>query len=399
MSDNRAALEGIRVLDFSHVFQGPVGTQLFADFGADVIKVERPGQGDWSRDWGPFIRDVSMPFASLNRNKKSITLDLRKEAAKRIAQQLAQSSDVLVHNFRPGVMDKLGLGYESLSQLNPRLVYASSSGWGDDGPYARRARPGHDLVARAEAGWFIDLGEGEPPIPGGISIDYPTGLMLMIGILMALVSRERTGSGQLVTTDLYSVALHAHAWDAAELLNHDRIDHRGGVGITEDAIQKAFRTQDGYIELSPVFSQNALRDISVAMGLGDLSQDPRFHADADRLANAGELNALLAQRFLDKSTAEWIAALEPQGVLCGEIRSFEKATQDPQTSANEMIVEMEHPRAGKMQFLGTPVRLHSTPATFRIPPPDLGADNKTVLADLGYTVEQISDLEHQGVLG
>lgn len=399
MSDNRAALEGIRVLDFSHVFQGPVGTQLFADLGADVIKVERPGQGDWSRDWGPFIRDVSMPFAGLNRNKKSVTLDLRNEAARRIAQQLAQSSDVLVHNFRPGVMDKLGLGYEALSQLNPRLVYASSSGWGDDGPYARRGRPGHDLVARAEAGWFVDLGEGETPIPGGISIDYPTGLMLMIGILMALVARERTGCGQLVTTDLFSVALHAHAWDAAELLNHDRIDRRGGVGVTEDAIEKAFRTQDGYIELSPVFSQNALRDISMAMGLGDLSQDPRFHADADRLANAGELNALLARQFLDKTTAEWIAALEPQGVLCGEIRSFDKATQDPQTGANEMIVEMEHPRAGKMQFLGTPVRLHSTPATFRTPPPDLGADNKTVLADLGYTAEQISDLERQGVLG
>lgn len=399
MNIQRAALEGIRVLDFSHVFQGPVGTQLFADLGADVIKVERPGQGDWSRDWGPYIRDVSMPFASLNRNKKSITLDLRKEAAKKIAQQLAQSSDVLVHNFRPGVMDKLGLGYETLSQLNPRLVYASSSGWGDDGPYATRGRPGHDLIARAEAGWFVDSKEGETPIPGGISIDYPTGLMLMIGILMALVARERSGRGQLVTTDLFSVALHAHAWDAAELLNQSRIDRRGGVGVTEDAIDKAFRTRDGFIELSPVFSQNALRDISVAMGLGDLSEDPRFHADADRLANAAELNAILARRFLDNTTAEWIAALEPQGVLCGEIRSFEKATRDPQTSANEMIVEMDHPRAGKMQLLGTPVRLHSTPATYRTPPPDLGADNKTVLAELGYTTEQIADLERQGIFG
>lgn len=399
MNMNCAALEGIRVLDFSHVFQGPVGTQLFADLGADVIKVERPGQGDWSRDWGPYIRDVSMPFASLNRNKKSITLDLRKEGAKKIAQQLAQSSDVLVHNFRPGVMDKLGLGYETLSHLNPRLVYASSSGWGDNGPYAARGRPGHDLIARAEAGWFVDSKQGEPPIPGGISIDYPTGLMLMIGILMALISRERTGRGQLVTTDLFSVALHAHAWDAAELLNQSRIDRKSGVGVTEDAIDKAFRTRDGFIELSPVFSQNALRDISVAMGLGDLSEDARFHADADRLANAGELNSILARRFLDNTTAEWIAALEPQGVLCGEIRSFEKATRDPQTSANEMIVEMEHPRAGKMQLLGTPVRLHSTPAIYQTPPPDLGADNKTVLAELGYTTEQIVDLERQGIMG
>ncbi len=398
-STARGALEGIRVLDFSHVFQGPVGTQIFADLGADVIKVERPKQGDWSRDWGPYIADVSMPFASLNRNKRSVTLDLRKDAAKKIAQQLAQRSDVLVHNFRPGVMERLGLGYEELSQLNPRLVYASSSGWGDKGPYAERGRPGHDMIARAEAGWFVKVEEDAPPIPGGISIDYPTGLMLMIGILIALVTREQTGRGQLVTTDLFSVALHARAWDAAELLNQSRIARKSGVGLTEQVIDKAFRTLDGFIELSPVFSQNALRDISVAMGLGDLSQDPRFCAESDRLAHAAELNAILATRFLEKTTAEWIATLEAQAVLCGEIRSFEQATQDAQTRANEMVVEMEHPRAGTLQLLGTPIRLHSTPATHRTPPPDLGEHNKAVLAELGYTAEQITELERQGVLG
>jgi crotonobetainyl-CoA:carnitine CoA-transferase CaiB-like acyl-CoA transferase len=399
MDTNRGALEGIHVLDFSHVFQGPVGTQLFADLGADVTKIERPGQGDWSRDWGPYIHDVSMPFAGLNRNKRSVALDLRKDAGKTIARQLAKRADVLVHNFRPGAMERLGLGYTDLCKENPRLVYACSSGWGDEGPYVKRGRPGHDMLARAEAGWFVNLSKDEVPIPGGISVDYPTGLMLMIGILVALVARERTGQGQQVTTDLFSVAMHAHAWDAAALLNKSRIDRRSGVGVTEQAINKAFRTSDGFIELSPVFSQNALRDISVAMDLGDLSEDPRFEKDDDRLDNAAELNSILAARFLEKTTAEWIAALEPQGVLCGEVRSFEQAAQDAQLRANQMIVEMNHPRAGMLELLGTPLRLHSTPATHRTPPPDLGEHTKIVLAELGYTPEQIDDLERQGVFG
>ncbi len=396
---NRAALEGIRVLDFSHVFQGPVGTQLLADFGADVIKLERPGQGDWSRDWGPYVREVSMPFAGLNRNKRSITLDLRQEAAKKIALQLAQRADVLVHNFRPGVMERLGLGYPQLSQQNPRLVYAYSSGWGDQGPYVERGRPGHDVLARAEAGWFVNIGDDKLPVPGGISVDYPAGLMLMIGILAALVAREQTGRGQLVTTDLFSVALHAHSWDGVELLNRERLDRKSGVGVTEQVIDKAFRTRDGLLEISPVFSQNALRDISTAMGLGDLSADRRFHAENDRLAHAGELNAILARRFLEKTTAEWIATLEPQGVLCGEIRTFEQAAQDAQAGANQMVVEMEHPRAGNLSLLGTPLRLNATPATHRTPPPDLGEHNQVILKELGYTAEDIAKLAQQGVFG
>lgn len=387
-----AALAGIRVLDFSHVFQGPVATQLLADYGADVIKVERPGAGDWSRSWGPFIDGVSMPFANLNRNKRSIAVDMKQPAGKEIVLQLVQSADVLVHNFRGGTMEKLGLGYDDVQVMNPRLIYASSSGWGDTGPYVERRRGGHDLMARAEAGWFYQADPGTPPAPAGISIDYPAGLMLAQGILLALLARMQTGRGQQVTTDLLSVAFHAHAWSGAEALNRGRIHQVDGVGATEAAIDKVFRTQDGWLELSPVFSENSLRDISLAMGLGDLSDDPRFRTPQDRLANRNAMNAILAEHFLADTTENWIARLEPQGVLCGKIRSFDEAADDPQIAANGMIVEMEHASAGPLRLLGTPLRLGDTPPSYRIAPPELGEHTRAILGELGYGGEAIDTL-------
>jgi crotonobetainyl-CoA:carnitine CoA-transferase CaiB-like acyl-CoA transferase len=394
-----AALEGIRVIDFSHVFQGPVGTQLLADYGADVIKVERPGVGDWSRSWGPFINDTSMAFAGLNRNKRCLAVDLKSEAGKEIVLQLVQSADVLVHNFRPRVMDRLGLGYQDLKELSPGLIYAYSSGWGDDGPYVERGRAGHNVMALAAAGWFEPKEPGGLPVRVGMSADYPAGLMLTIGILTALAARERTGEGQLVTTDLLSVAFHAHAWESGAVLNRERVEDKSGLGVTEQVIDKSFRTRDSLIELSPVFSPNALRDISVAMGLGDLSQDPLFSSEERQLENKEELNAVLAERFLEKTTEEWISILEPQRILCGEIKSFEEATEDPQIHANEMVVEMEHPRLGGLRLMGTPLRLYGTPPSYRRPPADLGEHNREVLSELGYSEEEIDKLEEQGVLG
>ena len=399
MNNGSMALEGIRILDFSHVWQGPLATQILADFGADVIKFERPGVGDWSRSWGPFIDGMSLPYAGLNRNKRCVTIDLKSEAGKKIVLKLAGSADVIVHNFRPGVMEKLGLGYEDLKNINPRLIYASSSGWGDRGPYVERGRPGHDLLARAATGWFQELIPGKPPFPGGISADQPAGLMLAIAILIALAAREKTGVGQLVTTDLFSVALYSHIWESAAVLNKERVHNVNGIGATEEAIQKSFWTQDGLIELSPVFSDNALRDISVAMDLGDLSQDPRFSNVERQLAHKEELNDLLAERFLEKTTKEWISSLELHGVLCGEIKTFEEAVCDPQTEANHMVVEMEHPRLGTMRFLGMPIRLYGTPPSLRVPPGDLGDHNHEVLSELGYSPEEITVLAGQGVFG
>jgi crotonobetainyl-CoA:carnitine CoA-transferase CaiB-like acyl-CoA transferase len=392
-------LSNIRVLDFSHVYQGPVGTQLLADYGADVIKVERPGSGDWSRAWGPFVKDVSLPFANLNRNKRSITVDIKSDEGKAIVRKLVQSADVLVHNFRRGVMEKLEFGYDDMHAINPGLIYASSSGWGDEGPYVDRNRGGHDMMARAEGGWFIDLGEGQAPIPGGISVDYPSGLMLMLGILTALLHRERTGEGQQVTTDLLSVAFHAHAWEGATELNADLVDAPARVGGTEAAINRAFRTRDGAIELSAVFSDNALRDISTAMGLGDLSQQPQFATESLQVENSNELNATLAARFIEKTTDDWITELEPQGVLCARVNTFLDASEDEQVLANNMIVQMQHPRAGKLRVLGTPLRLHRTPPVHDRHAPDLGADSRAILEEAGYDAATIDKLCAEKVIG
>ena len=392
------ALEGIRVLDFSHVYQGPVGTQILADYGADVIKVERPGSGDWSRAWGPFAKGVSMPFANLNRNKRSITVDMKSPEGKELILKLVKSADVMVHNFRKGAMSKLGLGYEDVVEVNPEIIYASSSGWGDHGPYADRNRAGHDMLARAEGGWFVFYDKDKPPIPGGVSIDYPSGLNLIIGILIALISRGKTGRGQHVTTDLLSVAFHSHAWDAAARLNKDKIDRPAAVGGTEAAIDKAFRTADGFIEISPVFSNNALRDISEAMGLGDLSLDQRFSTEDLQIANREILNSILAQRFMDKPTAVWLEELESKGVLCARINTFDDVAKDPQIACNNMIVEMEHKNAGTLKLLGTPVRLYGTPPTLRNCPPDLGQDSEAIAREIGYSEEEIEALKKKKVL-
>jgi len=396
---SKKALEGIRILDFSHVYQGPVGTQILADYGADVIKVERPGSGDWSRAWGPFVKDVSMPFANLNRNKRSITVDMKHEDGKEIIRRLVKSSDVMVHNFRQGVMEKLGFGYDDLKEINPSLIYAASSGWGDTGPYAERGRAGHDMMARAEGGWFVFYDEDQPPIPGGIGIDYPAGLNLMIGILIALVHRMRTGEGQYLSTDLLSVAFHAHTWDAAARLNADKIDRPAAVGGTEAAINKSFKTMDGNIEISPVFSKNALKDISTAMGLGDLSQETDFSTEELQIENKDRLNAILAKAFLQKTTDKWMEELEGQGVLCARINRFEDTACDPQIACNNMIVSMEDPAVGELKLQGTPVRLNGTPPELKSFPPCLGQHSREVALEIGYSEEEVTQMEEKGILG
>jgi formyl-CoA transferase len=323
---------------------------------------------------------------------------MKSPEGKELIMKLVKSADVMVHNFRKGAMSKLGLGYEDIVEVNPEIIYASSSGWGDHGPYADRNRAGHDMMARAEGGWFVFYDKDKPPIPGGVSIDYPSGLNLIIGILIALISRGKTGHGQHVTTDLLSVAFHSHAWDAASRLNQEKIDRPAAVGGTEAAIDKAFKTANGYIEISPVFSSNALRDISVAMDLGDLSEEEKFATEDLQIENKDDLNGILAKRFLEKTTEEWLEELESKGVLCARINTFDDVAKDPQIACNNMIVEMEHKEAGKLKLLGTPVRLYGTPPSLRHCPPDLGADSEAIAREIGYSDEEIEELKKNNVI-
>ncbi len=400
MQNDLKILEGIRIIDFSHVFQGPMCTQYLADFGADIIKVERPGSGDWSRSWGPFVNDVSLPFLGLNRNKRSLAVNLKNETARKILLELVKTADVLVHNFRPGVMEKLGMGYEDVKHLNPRLIYVFSSGWGDEGPYVDSARGGHDLMARASTGLFEPIGTDGLPLPAGISADYPAGLTIGWGILLALLARNKTGKGQFVSTDLLSVAFHANTWKSTQWLNRDKVDKEGTLAIIETVIQPSFRTKDGFIEISPVFSDNALRDLSQAMGLGDLSQDRRFDTIEKQVSRRTELNAILAEQFLEITTQDWIAKLEPLGILCARINSYAEAADDPQLRINKMVMETRHPRAGSIKLVGTPLRIRNCDESFRTnSAPELGEHNSEILGELGYSAEQIRQFKQNGVFG
>jgi crotonobetainyl-CoA:carnitine CoA-transferase CaiB-like acyl-CoA transferase len=341
---------------------------------------------------------MSLPFAGVNRNKRSLVVDPRTPAGKEIILRLARDADVLVHNFRPSVMKKLGLDYASLEKINPRLVYASSSGWGDEGPYVARDRKGHADMAAATGGRFR-FDENGVPTPPGISMDIPAGLLLCNGILIALLERARTGRGQQITTDLLSAAVMTGVWDAPEFLNPSTGARRDDdLRLTEAALPKVWQTRDGYFEISAVFSPDALRDISMAIGLGDLTQDPRFATTPKRLENKAALAEIMAQRFREKTTAEWLAILEPRDVLCAEINRFEQAVHDPQLQANQMVAEMDRPGVGNIKVLGTPIRLSRTPSTGRLPAPFLGEHTEAVLRELGYVPAEIETFRTQGVI-
>lgn len=394
MIEKNGPLSGITIVDFTHVWQGPVSTQLLGDLGANVIKIERPDVGDWTRRWGPYINGFSMPFAGLNRNKKSVAIDVKSRLGKEVVFRLLKNSDVLVHNFRPGTMEKLGFGYDELHEKYPHLVYAVTSGWGDRGPYVERQRAGHDVLARAATGWFEPHGSGGLPIPVGMSLDYPAGLTLTIGILSALLYREKTGKGQRVSTDLFSVGCHANTWNATAILNKERVPvDSDGIGAIEDLIGKSFRTQDGFIELSAVFSDHLIRDISTALDLGDLSQDERFGSMKAFTRNYREFNRILATQFATRKTDEWVLKLEAAGVISGRINTFEEAMNDPQAVANEMIISMDTNVVGVLKLLGTPLRFSDSRASFRIAPSILGEHTREVMSDLGFNEAEIAEME------
>ncbi len=392
-------LRKIKVLDLTQVMAGPFCCQLLADMGADVTKVEPPGTGEQSRRSLGFRMkgDDTAAFLAVNRNKKSVTLNLKEDAAREVFYRLARDADVLVENFRPGVTKKLGIDYETLKELNPRLIYASISGFGQTGPYAMRA--GYDLIAQGMSGVMSVTGEpGGPPAKCGIPIgDLSAGLFCAFGILTAHVAREETGEGQHVDTSLFEGALALSIWETAELWATGRIPQPFGSAHRLTAPYQALKTSDGYINVG-ANNQRLWTRFCVAMGREELAEDARFVTNDDRMKNRAELTGELEKTLVEKSTKEWEEIFLEAGFPVGPIHDYGQVFEDPHTLAREMMVEMDHPVEGTVKGLGIPVKLSETPGEIRHAAPLLGEHTEETLKGLGYSEEKIADLRERKVI-
>jgi formyl-CoA transferase len=377
-------LEGVRVIDFTQVMLGPCATQMLADFGADVIKIERPGAGDLSRN---FMGDASEAgqnnavFCSLNRNKRSVEIDTKSEAGRQMVYDLVRVSDVVVDNFRAGVMDRLGFGYEALKAINPRIICASGTGFGEKGPYAHKG--GQDVLAQAMTGVMEKT--SDPSIPRSIYpttlCDYTAGMHLVQGVLAALLAREKTGHGQKVSVSLYDSIIAMQMQEAAQWSKHREILNWAAMPLTG-----LFDAIDGPLVIVGAFKQNPLRDICTALGIEDLS--PQYPDLASQRANKPFLQDTFRKQIATNTVAHWLARLEEQDLLCAPVRSLGVALDDPQTAINGMFIDIDHPILGSLRLLGSPVHLSDAPAELRHVPPRLGEHTDEVIAEFGLARDQ-----------
>ena len=389
-------LDGIKVLDFTDAEQGPCATQVLGDFGADIIKVERVGRGSNHR-YSLLINGVGAYFLALNRNKKSLSINLQTEEGKKIIHQIVERCDVVVNNFRPGVMDRLGLGYQDLCQINPRIIFASASGYGQQGPY--RAKKGQDLIAQAMGGVMSITGAaGDPPTPCGTWVaDWIGGMILAQGILLALYHRERTGEGQEVETCLLNGQVASQLQEATWYLNTGKLPQRGlpGSGHADNpTTYGVYRTKDGYIALS-----GRLSEICEIVGLPNMEENPKYDTREKQFAYQHEIRPLLAEKFLQQPSTHWLKLLEERDILCGPVNTYAEVFNDPQVLLNEMVIEIDHPNGGKYKTSGLPLKMSKTPGKVRIPPPLLGQHTDEILTDLGYSSEAIQNLREAKVVG
>ncbi len=394
-----SALAGMRVLDLTQVMAGPFCCQLLGDMGADVVKVEPPGTGDQTRRSMGFSMkgEDTAAFLAVNRNKRSVALDLKDPAHRDALHRLVRTADVLVENYRPGVTQKLGVDYDTLREMNPRLIYASISGFGQTGPYAMRA--GYDLIAQGLSGVMSVTGEpGGEPVKCGIPIsDLSAGLFCAFAIMSAYVARERTGEGQRIDTSLFEGALALSIWESAELWATGRIPQPLGSAHRLTAPYEALRTRDGHITVGGN-NQRLWARLCAAIGRDDLTEDPRFATNEVRMANRPELVAELESVLVRHDTDHWVQALLEVGVPVGPIYNYEQVFQDPHTHAREMVVEMEHQVEGTIRGLGIPVKMSATPGRIRRPAPLLGQHTAEVLAEAGLSPEEIDRLRGKPVV-
>ncbi|CAL8480162.1 Carnitine dehydratase (plasmid) [Caballeronia sp. S22] len=374
MKKNDLPLTGVRVIDLTQVMMGPVCTQMLADYGADVVKIERHGAGDLSRSTFEPVAGADNPiFCSLNRNKRSVALDLRDASQMEALKALIAEADVVVNNFRAGVMDRLGLGYEACRALNPRIIYAVGTGFGETGPYAHKG--GQDVLAQAMSGVMARRADDSLPVsvyPTALA-DYSAGMHMVQGILLALLHRERTGEGQKVNVSLYNSMLAMQMQEAAMIMMAD-----SEVNWAAMPLSGVFETTTGPLVLVGAFKANPLRDICAALEIDDMSADARFCNLNQQFAHKAELQRTFRERFASNSREYWLARLEEQDLLCAPVRDLREALVDPQTLHNRLVIEGDG-EGQPVRLIGSPIELSNAPVVLRRAPPRLGQHTAEVL--------------------
>jgi len=387
----KGVLEGIKVLDLTRQLAGPYCTMTMADMGAEIIKVEPPGKGDDSRSWGPFAEGESCYYLSINRGKRSIVLDLKSEKGKEILLKLVGQSDVLIENFRTGVMDRLGLGYEKLTQLNPRLIYCHITGFGEDGPAAARA--GLDVTMQAYSGLMSVTGyPDQPPVRVGVSLcDIATGMFALIGILGAYQTRSITNKGQKVSVSLLESMVSWLSYHAAGYLVKGEIPGKFGSGIANIEPYRAFKTKDGYLVVG-VGNERSWGHLCEVLGRPELAQDPRFKSNRDRMDNKEELLSILNDFFADKQTSEIEDAIQKKGIPCSSVKNVAEVLADAQVTARKMVMPLPHPDVPDLKLIRTPITFSDSTNMSTLHPPRLGEHTLEVLKELGYTEPEVSGI-------
>ncbi|MCI0794347.1 MAG: CoA transferase [Chloroflexi bacterium] len=393
------ALEGIRVLDLTRALAGPFCTLMLGDNGADVIKVEMPGSGDDTRKWGPpFIGEESAYFLSINRSKRSLTLNLREPQAKEIFLKLAENSDVLVENFTPGVMERFGLAYDEVKQTNPKIVYCSISGFGQDGPY--RNRPAYDQIMQGISGLMSITGEpdGEPQKIGIAVTDIGAGMWSAFAIMAALHHREQHGEGQYIDVSMMDAQVAWLTYQAAYFFANGEPPKRMGAAHPTLVPYQAFMCQDGkYINVA-VGSERIWARFCQGVRREDLQNDPEYAVNSDRVRNRAKLVPMLQEYFLTRPVADWVEDLQEANVPCGPINDLADVFADPQVLARNMYVEIPHPTLGSIKQTGLPIKFSLTPGRIDRHPPLLGEHNQEILEDLGYSVAQVDEMKENAII-
>lgn len=392
-----AALEGIRVLDLTQIMAGPFCAMLLDDLGAEVIKIENPRGGDDSRRMAPpYFNGESAAFMAMNRNKYGIAVDIRTPVGKEVLWRLIASADVLVENFRPGTMTRLGFGFEAVHARYPALVYCSISGYGQTGPY--RERGGFDLVAQAMSGVLSVTGSEQEPAKVGVPLsDLNAGLYASHAILAALLSRARTGEGQYIDTSLFEAALAYTLWESNEYWATGTSPKRLGTAHRLAAPYQVFATANGWIAIGAANQRN-WELLARALDRADLLQNPAFASNPDRMANLAQLVETLTATLKTRDTETWLRVLEEVGVPCGPVLTLDEVYQHPQVKARAMDMQVQHPVAGTIHAIGFPVKYSSTPGHLYRPAPVLGQHTFAMLESLGFSPEQCRQLETDGVV-